>query len=983
MTATVNIRGTQGPKGDQGLRGEKGEKGEKGDAGPKGDAGQGITLNVTHTANPSQTVTTNQVDLTDVNCIQVDLTDVNTKLDQLLAHFSSFPQPQPEPELETGPEISRDEALQTLAYEAKSYDLLRNGTAPYTPQASSEFNNDFALSNAITVTNFIDQFSTNGDGENLEVTFNFDDYVIVRRIVMRQRMMSNNSSLMSKVEIDLGNRFKQEKVVLIEEDQGLSYVYKKHHSNDSFNDWGVQKAFEVVYKDMPVTKFLSIKALEIVDPSGDVYKNTGFSDIQVYGTKYVDPGGQQRVVYEENPLNVLNSWPAATFNSTVGAYNYPDTVNVLVANPFAGSVSEKTRYPPNGEVCAAFRVVLVDVISGVCGLPVPANIDIENGETWISLYLDWKANVLSGLSGTDLTVSTHLSNMLEILMKIYSIEVALSAGLDGGIGTKWIGTVIFEPDVSGIPMTHGNMGYPGKSLYKLFEDTVDEITGLLQNTDLSSNCLTQLRNQLGPPFYDDWTPMKEQLLALHVQTILSLALWTGLTDATVAAAGSVVSANIMYSNSTLALEDIQFVFKSTTTNIGTPLVDDLLWLGISEIDGYRLCSTAKAMYADMKLMMLGSQSFADSPRGITILRKISELLVTEMQIVEDFVAKEDTFYTLTAKKLWQDSLACMIALGMSSVGNAATVTNAGFGTLLTRVQAASIAHYLAYIYIFHLDIINKKLGLGNEPFFMYGALWNGFPEILQSWEMFSDPSVTVDGMGTDIERIPESQYNSTTDGRYIHWSETTSAGPLTTFANTEVYGILTLHEFNKSYVELNFDASFSMFPKPEDWGFLTEEFTVTLNLTERIDIDASGNHVHRNFEFIKQEIVATMPDLSGATDASFEAVIFQQALLMDPSATGTATHATLNYDNPENYLLRYKKGGFPLFKGTEIEANETIVWEIVYCTTAGDANTAYTSVVSGIVENGVYVPNLYMWTSVQGHPVSGNRHLLKMSEKIE
>jgi hypothetical protein len=232
---------------------------------------------------------------------------------------------------------------------------------------------------------------------------------------------------------------------------------------------------------------------------------------------------------------------------------------------------------------------------------------------------------------------------------------------------------------------------------------------------------------------------------------------------------------------------------------------------------------------------------------------------------------------------------------------------------------------------------------------MYGNVYSGFA-LYEGWDLYQDPLATVDSFGGPIERIPNSTKGSVKDARYVYWEDSGLTGPHTTYANTEVMGFMALHEFNRNYVELSWEEGFTMSPKPSEWGFFTEAFTVTFDMTQRIEFTASGEIIHYTWDEVKAEIAASAAFANiTVTDA-----IAGAAILTGLGGTGDPSNCTLTYPDFENYALVYDVVK-SFHQGSEVEHFSQNTWAINYYSTPGDYNSKFSTVVCGVIENNKYV----------------------------
>ena len=183
--------------------------------------------------------------------------------------------------------------------------------------------------------------------------------------------------------------------------------------------------------------------------------------------------------------------------------------------------------------------------------------------------------------------------------------------------------------------------------------------------------------------------------------------------------------------------------------------------------------------------------------------------------------------------------------------------------------------------------------------------------------------------------------------------------------------------------DLDWEEAFTMNPKPAGVGWFTDPFTVTFDMTNRIEFDASGKITHYNWDEIKAEIAGTTAFAgTDVTDA-----IASQAILADLNGTGDASNCTLPYADYEHYALVYDTVK-PFHKGLAVEHLSQTTWAINYYTSAGDYNSKFSTVVCGVIENNKYVVKTItsdavwgtlrnVWTPVNG--LAGNLIAYAMS----
>ena len=589
-----------------------------------------------------------------------------------------------------------------LQYNSEAFDLLRNNSVVFSTIASESYSNDFNLNNAIVETDYTKQWSTKSLGEGLSLLINFNDPVAISSMVLRQRMMNNDSSLLKKAKVTIG---RIEKIVDFTntEDSILSSVYKEFYASNSDNTWGLQEAVTVNYERAILTKTIKIEGVELMSQM-DEFKNTGLADIQIYGAK-LNSVEQASLNILMNEDASLNSWPMNTYtgSSPLTLFTYQDeTVGAKRQDADPSGIAPRKVAPPAFEVCNSLRNWVVASFGGILDYPGgPLDIsfvtDVSNGtKTFSTEFEVFKNNITANdLSGIDLSMAVVMSDLTELLTLILQTEVIYYNGNSGTAGSKWIGSTLLD---IGSPLNKN----PLIEIGKLVAEWDSYVTDMSSNSNVIKFNNNQQSLSYSFPNLSSWVPM---IAAMHVSQAISLAPNTGLTqNALDTLQNPLVNTNQFNEFSS----DIQYTAAKSTTNNLKSQIDKSYWLGGIGIEAYEICSTASALRQYMSNIDFGKVKLDKSNFGLMILQKISELLVVEKEMIYDGISANNTSYLHSPEKFFNDSLYINIHLYNMSEKN--TIGDSG-ATVITKQQEAQILWYLTYIYVLHLKYIANHTGL--------------------------------------------------------------------------------------------------------------------------------------------------------------------------------------------------------------------------------------------------------------------------------
>ena len=682
-----------------------------------------------------------------------------------------------------------------LQYNSEAFDLLRNNSVVFSTIASESYSNDFNLNNAIVETDYTKQWSTKSLGKGLSLLINFSEPVAISSMVLRQRMMNNDSSLLKKAKVTIG---RVEKIVDFTntEDSFLSSVYKEFYASNSDNTWGLQEAVTVNYERAILTKTIKIEGVELMSQM-DEFKNTGLADIQIYGAKLNS--------LEQASLNILmnedaslNSWPMNTYtgSSDLSLFTYQiETVGAKRADADSNGIAPRKVAPPAFEVCNSLRNWVVASFGGILDYPGgPLDIsfvtDVSNGTKTFSSEFEqvFKHNITANdLSGIDLSMALVMSDLTELLTLILQTEVIYYNGNSGTAGTKWIGSTLLD---SGSPLNKN----PLIEITKLVAEWDSYATDMSTN----SNIIKFNNNQqsLSAPFpnLSSWVPM---ISAMHVSQAMSLAPNTGLTQNALDTLQNPVVDTSKFNEFS---SDIQYTAAKSTTNNLKSQIDKSYWLGGIGIEAYEICSTASALRLYMNNIDFGKVKLDKSNFGLMILQKISELLVVEKEMIYGGISATNTSYPHSPEKFFNDLL--YINVNLYNISEKNTFGDSG-AAVITKQQEAQILWYLTYIYVLHLQYIANHTGLDYYVSFggtlvtpPYSAIFAAMSETTDLSKnaalIAAHPSLDSTFIGLNSRSI--------TSGIYVHVNDsmlTVNVG----YDGSDYVGLQNFYTANANYVD--------------------------------------------------------------------------------------------------------------------------------------------------------------------------------------
>ena len=732
--------------------------------------------------------------------------------------------------------------LAQLSYTKDPFDLLRNSTVDISAVPDSEYSTDFKVTNATNLTNFVSQWSTKGAGISLELVLTFSVPVIVSRILLRQRMMSNGSSMMSDVDISIPGGFDDNLDLgsnsASDLDPVYSPLYEKYFADDNTVTWGLQKQFTQDYTTFaPITRTISIKAGSLISytGSGSNHNNTGLADLQIMGLKYPDFSNVENVVKTEP--SKLFTWPMTNLTDPSGKWvitNYQSDLPTLkvvtgLSNDSIIKSNNAKAYPANFHVCNLARNFIALPFTNVMGLPGALDAsfasDVSNGDTtWEIKYDTWKSRLTTDFSGTDLSFGQAIADLIDILRYVFTTEVNAGLGHVGvpGAGTKWIGNSFFEndisngvggladisgiPDVSGIPAKFTPLVQKSKTIS---EKLTSFLTDHSNNTHVQDLCANM--DIIGRPLGNTFNFVQEQAVLVHVQTMFSMVRNTGLTDKTKTAieAVGISLEKFFYPKPVISMNDVNgtipFQVSVSKMNNGNNKIDSIgRWIGTTMPASFDLCSTAQTLLQVLRNIKWGLDggNFSQTPQGQFLIRALHEMLTTERQL-RDGVKIAKITYPFSVLSYHNDTAIISRKIGLlskrlNSVASSGDLSN---NTAITQQTEANILWHNLYIWSLHLPIINndaKKQGVSFE-FFNYLTYSDGYPIDFTTAKQDVVSAVAAGGgQYTDAlnRKFTPIKDRSRSDGIFMHIDDTVLA-QVQTKAGTDIIGLASMFDADR------------------------------------------------------------------------------------------------------------------------------------------------------------------------------------------
>jgi len=144
-------------------------------------------------------------------------------------------------------------------------------------------------------------------------------------------------------------------------------------------------------------------------------------------------------------------------------------------------------------------------------------------------------------------------------------------------------------------------------------------------------------------------------------------------------------------------------------------------------------------------------------------------------------------------------------------------------------------------------------------------------------------------------------------------------------------------------------------------AWMTAAFSINYDLTDRYDFSVSS---YVGWDQVKAETIAASGGALTGSSSDSEVEAFINAALQaqyGDKYSGSPYSATLAYEDFDHYLVRVgmPSGSKPLFQGSAVSGAADVTWRLDYCTTPGDASTAYSTIMSGkqVGKNLVLVPD--------------------------
>jgi hypothetical protein len=413
------------------------------------------------------------------------------------------------------------------------------------------------------------------------------------------------------------------------------------------------------------------------------------------------------------------------------------------------------------------------------------------------------------------TLIDKILNDISKILQLYSWMLYPHTDLVGDAGTKWLGSYLFDitpmmgSDIKGMQITAAGefeMLDPDPSwtedwqTYATMPPFYSTWTLLVKRCELFNtfisdqigygalsdpdNAVTIMQNRwlalglnglFGPTINVGFVP--EQMMQ-HISSMFSLVKYTGFTPQTeeqMALLGSQYS-NVAYtSNSrpiTNSYDIVPYVAEFQTvqpaSNPHLAIMDEGRWINTQRIfpSGFQICVSAISLWQDMQRIPYGKTgSFAESNRGQAILKRISDLLIFEIESGQGVAYSRDFGSNTYAKQLWYDTFNNVVDVVTSAtLEETSSLIMAG---PLTRAQAMKVLAGLHYVYVFHMKaIIQIKRdqqaadssftpGANGENLFsmqMYDHLYGGYFEI--PFESFIAMKDTYLATSPDLSLLP-------------------------------------------------------------------------------------------------------------------------------------------------------------------------------------------------------------------------------------
>ena len=708
-----------------------------------------------------------------------------------------------------------------LSYEAKSYDVLRNETVAVTPTPSSEYVG-YEITKAITSTNWVEQWSTQGEGAGLTLQLKFAEPVVVSSVVLRQRMMDQSSSMMTGVEIQVGSV--NTAVTLNQtEDAALSVLYQQHTGLA----WGVQQQDTLQYGQPVISDTLTIRATGVKAYEGmgsDPYENTGLTDLQVYGA--ILPTGA-KLMEESAETATLNVFPPSTIDtsawSTPSTYDqttFPADVAGLSLYVDPGGGYDSTKYPVGLEVCTSARLVL-DTLAGFMGFPDPSASD--SWATQWAAFAQSQSTLNAQLGMSKATpIFEELVKLGEGIQLLFYLVRLYFAGEAGGAGTRYAGSVLLEDSNIGVGGIVKRIKDSANTLHGWLTDTSTLPGGNWSYSAMGGSTYLQLSNMqtvldrldaTHPTYIGVPIRYHAELAPQYAQMILAHATYTGLSAAATLSLTEPFSGGSDFYNAPSdvysALQWTALFFTGAQTDASRPQIDAGRWFNKAIPYGFHICQGAIDMMEYMAGITIGDTSFAMSASGLQILKNFSDILRLEIELTEAITlpagyddasspdyqqfphsaAELDTIIAalptaaptaaeITAaygagpaivKKVYTLTLENAFLVASYSFLDASTGGNFGHFGALTIQETAFIYDKLLTINKVHLSVIQKYLN-GASMWYAshYFGKVNGFIPVASAFDIYNNPSHPLAGFGG----APGFSINgrSRDDGMYTHIS---------------------------------------------------------------------------------------------------------------------------------------------------------------------------------------------------------------------
>ena len=616
--------------------------------------------------------------------------------------------------------------INNLKYDVSNYDLLRNNTVNYSASVSSTYPDyqgiTFKLNNAIKSTNLFEEFSTNSDGKNLKITFDFENLVAISSLKLRQRQMNNDSSKLKSIKIIYyasdGTKRIYPLELLNENDNELSELYNSRTGNN----WGIQKQTNFTFESpVPFTKKLEIVGDEIINEN-DEFKNTGFIDIQILGLSL--PENDLLLLLNKSlslEPSILNSFPPSN-SSYFDIYTYLPTE---IKEPLPVVAADSSIVPklikaflPGYHLCNITRNYLHCVFSGVAGfyeiLSKSYINDIENNlYTFVDKYLEFKNNILN-LSDFDKELAQIIVVMIETDAEILQTTQAANNGILNGTGTLWAFKYFLE--------TKGRFD-ENKTIYESLISAVNKINLLINDPDINNDNINKIKDNIlimDSPLGNTWDWVIQQVFGVHFRNLLDLLPYTGKIDIKLEFLDS-----LFYKSNTLLLGDI--ITYTGEVNVismnNMTLIDENRFLFNIIPEEFNHCAQALALFNYVKNIKINGKQFLNTISGENIINLISNMINYEQELVKG-ILPENTIYKLYPDKFW--NLTHQISNFLTQMTNNLPGNDPSIIPLgnLNISDNAWIVRQLIGIYNTHIIRINSYLNDENLKIKFISLGWN-------------------------------------------------------------------------------------------------------------------------------------------------------------------------------------------------------------------------------------------------------------------